>query len=169
MLRAVIALLTILTLQGAAAASQRRAFVIDIAEYRELQGIVRPVGDARAVPDRLSQLGFTSELVLNVDGPTLQEVGTVTCVPTSTTRPVGIWKKSVASPSRPTALTALLNGTERHFLQCSAGRRGDGHVDVPALLIWGAQDASLGREQVQPTYAGPGAWNSSRGHTLADA
>jgi hypothetical protein len=37
MLRAVIALLIILTLQGAAAAqSQRRAFVIGIAEYREL-------------------------------------------------------------------------------------------------------------------------------------
>ena len=49
MLRAVIALLTILTLQsGAAAQSQRRAFVIGIAEYRELQAIVRPVGDARA-------------------------------------------------------------------------------------------------------------------------
>ena len=74
MLRAVIALLTILTLQGAAAAqTQRRAFVIGIAEYRELQGIVRPVGDARAVHDRLSQLGFTSELVVNADGPTLQD------------------------------------------------------------------------------------------------
>jgi uncharacterized protein len=74
MLRAVIALLTILTLHGAAAAqTQRRAFVIGIAEYRELQGIVRPVGDARAVHDRLSQLGFTSELMVNADGPTLQE------------------------------------------------------------------------------------------------
>jgi uncharacterized protein len=77
MLRAVIALLTILTLQsGAAAQSQRRAFVIGIAEYRELQGIVRPVGDARAVHDRLSQLGFTSELVVNADGPTLQDAFT---------------------------------------------------------------------------------------------
>src|SRR5215207_3849796 len=72
MLRAVIALLTILTLQGAAAAqAQRRAFVIGIADYRELQSIVRPVGDARAVHDRLSQLGFTSELVVNADGPAL--------------------------------------------------------------------------------------------------
>ena len=77
MLRAVIALLTILTLHGAAAAqTQRRAFVIGIAEYRELQGIVRPVGDARAVHDRLSQLGFTSELVVNADGPTLQDAFT---------------------------------------------------------------------------------------------
>jgi hypothetical protein len=77
MLRAVIALLTILTWHGAAAAqTQRRAFVIGIAEYRELQGIVRPVGDARAVHDRLSQLGFTSELVVNADGPTLQDAFT---------------------------------------------------------------------------------------------
>src|SRR5215204_3222021 len=74
MLRAVIALLTLLTLQGGAAAqTQRRAFVIGIGEYRELQDIVRPVGDARAVHDRLSQLGFTSELVVDADGPTLQD------------------------------------------------------------------------------------------------
>ena len=74
MLRAVIALLTVLMLQGAAAAqAQRRAIVIGIAEYRELQGIVRPVGDARAVHDRLSQLGFNSGLVVNADGPTLQD------------------------------------------------------------------------------------------------
>jgi len=31
------------------------------------------------------------------------------------------------------------------------GPRGDGHVDVPALLVWGAEDAFLGRELVQPT------------------
>ena len=74
MIRAVIALLTALVLQGSAAAqAQRRAIVIGIGEYRELQGIVRPVGDARAVHDRLSQLGFTSELVVNADGPTLQD------------------------------------------------------------------------------------------------
>jgi uncharacterized protein len=77
MLRAAIALLTLLTFQSAAAAqSQRRAFVIGIAEYRELQGIVRPIGDARAVHDRLSQLGFTSELVVNADGPALQDAFT---------------------------------------------------------------------------------------------
>src|SRR4051812_17473635 len=74
MLRAVIVLTAILTLQsGAAAQGQRRAFVIGIAEYRELQGIIRPVGDARAVHDRLSQLGFTSELMVNADSPTLQD------------------------------------------------------------------------------------------------
>jgi hypothetical protein len=46
---------------------------IGIAEYRELQGIVRPVGDARAVHDRLSQLDFSSELVVNADAPALQD------------------------------------------------------------------------------------------------
>jgi hypothetical protein len=74
MIRAVIALLTALMLQGSAAAqAQRRAIVIGIGEYRELQGIVRPVGDARAVHDRLSQLGFTAGLVVNADGPALQD------------------------------------------------------------------------------------------------
>ena len=74
MIRAVIALLTALMLQGSAAAqAQRRAIVIGIGEYRELQGIVRPVGDARAVHDRLSQLGFNAGLVVNVDGPALQD------------------------------------------------------------------------------------------------
>ena len=74
MIRAVIALLTALMLQGSAAAqAQRRAIVIGIGEYRELQGIVRPVDDARAVHDRLSQLGFTAGLVVNADGPALQD------------------------------------------------------------------------------------------------
>lgn len=74
MIRAIIALLTALMLQGSAAAqAQRRAIVIGIGEYRELQGIVRPVGDARAVHDRLSQLGFTAGLVVNADGPALQD------------------------------------------------------------------------------------------------
>jgi uncharacterized protein len=74
MIRAVIALLTALMLQGPAAAqAQRRAIVIGIGEYRELQGIVRPVGDAHTVHDRLSQLGFTAGLVLNADGPALQD------------------------------------------------------------------------------------------------
>ena len=69
MIRAIIALLTVLTLQGSAAAqAQRRAIVIGIGEYRELQGIVRPVGDARAVHDRLSQLGFTAGLWLTRTG-----------------------------------------------------------------------------------------------------
>jgi len=50
MLRAVIALLTILTLQGAAAAqSQRRAFVIGIAEYRELQSSVLTTNASRSL------------------------------------------------------------------------------------------------------------------------
>ena len=50
MIRAIIALLTALMLQGSAAAqAQRRAIVIGMGEYRELQGIVRPVDDARAV------------------------------------------------------------------------------------------------------------------------
>src|SRR5215468_12537451 len=39
--------------------------------------------------------GFTSGTKSN--GYTNSSVYTVTCVPTSTTRPVGIWKKSVAS------------------------------------------------------------------------
>src|SRR5829696_7936612 len=74
MIRAVIALLTALMLQGPAAAqAQRRAIVIGIGEYRELQGIVRPVGDAHTVHDRFSQLGFTAGLVLNADGPALQD------------------------------------------------------------------------------------------------
>src|SRR3954463_14428470 len=77
MIQAIISLLTALMLQGSAAAqAQRRAIVIGIGEYRELQGIVRPIGDARAVHDRLSQLGFTSELVVNADGPALQDAFT---------------------------------------------------------------------------------------------
>src|SRR5215213_3304021 len=53
MIRAVIALLTALMLQGSPAAqAQRRAIVIGIGEYREVQSIVRPIGDARAVHAR---------------------------------------------------------------------------------------------------------------------
>jgi uncharacterized caspase-like protein len=73
--RALIALLSLLMLHGTAAAQgQRRlAFVVGIEDYRDLRGIVRPVSDARAVHDRLSQLGFTSELVVNLDGRALEE------------------------------------------------------------------------------------------------
>src|SRR5215217_8575289 len=76
--RALIALFSLLMLHGTPAAQgQRRlAFVVGIEDYRDLQGIVRPVGDARAVHDRLSQLGFASELVVNADGPTLQDAFT---------------------------------------------------------------------------------------------
>jgi len=77
MLRAAIALLSLLTLLGPAAAQgQRRlALVIAIAEYAELRGAGRPVGDARAIHERLSQLAFSSELVLNVDERTLDDAG----------------------------------------------------------------------------------------------
>ncbi len=73
--RALIALLSLLMLHGTAAAQgQRRlAFVVGIEDYRDLRGIVRPVSDARAVHDRLSLLGFTSELVVNLDGRALEE------------------------------------------------------------------------------------------------
>ena len=73
--RALIALLSLLMLHGTGAAQgQRRlAFVVGIEDYRDLRGIVRPVSDARAVHDRLSQLGFTSELVVNLDGRALEE------------------------------------------------------------------------------------------------
>ena len=73
--RALIALFSLLMLHGTAAAQgQRRlAFVVGIEDYRDLRGIVRPVSDARAVHDRLSQLGFTSELVVNLDGRALEE------------------------------------------------------------------------------------------------
>jgi len=59
-LRVVTALLGLVPLTATAAAQNGRhvALVVGIGEYRELRGIVRPAGDARAVHDRLSRLGF---------------------------------------------------------------------------------------------------------------
>ncbi len=75
MLRAFTALVSLLLLLGTAAAQSGRhvALVVGIGEYRELRGIVRPAGDARAVHDRLTQLGFASELVVEPDGRALDE------------------------------------------------------------------------------------------------
>lgn len=75
MLRAVFALLFALTWIGIgeAQAQRRVALVIGAAEYRELPGIVRSAGDARAVKEALETLGFVADLVLDPDGRALDD------------------------------------------------------------------------------------------------
>ncbi len=75
MLRAALAVLVALLALGAspAEAQRRAALVIGIAEYRNLPGLVRPTGDARAVRDALAYTGFEAELVLDPDGQALRE------------------------------------------------------------------------------------------------
>src|SRR5215207_7796100 len=48
--------------------------------------------------------------------------------------------------SQPGALTAMLNWYRAALPMMLRGSRGDEHVELPALLIWGARDAFLGRE-----------------------
>jgi pimeloyl-ACP methyl ester carboxylesterase len=53
--------------------------------------------------------------------------------------------------SQPGALTAMLNWYRAALPMMLSRTRSDGHVEIRALLIWGAQDAFLGRELVEPT------------------
>lgn len=58
---------------GPAQAERRRALVVGVAEYRELPGIVRSSGDARAVHDALTRIGFEADLLLDADGRALDD------------------------------------------------------------------------------------------------
>ena len=57
----------------AAHAERRRALVVGIAEYRELPGILRSSGDARAVSESLTQIGFEADLLLEADARVLDD------------------------------------------------------------------------------------------------
>lgn len=73
MLRAVLALVALLTVGLAPASAQRRAaLVIGVSNYQNLRGIVRPTGDARAVHEAFVTLGLESSLVLDADTRTLE-------------------------------------------------------------------------------------------------
>lgn len=69
MLRAAyLVVIAVLALTASPAAAQRRlALVIGISEYQHLRSMVRPAGDARAVHDALTRLGFQSNLVLDAN------------------------------------------------------------------------------------------------------
>jgi hypothetical protein len=54
-------------------AERRRALVVGIAEYRDLQAIVRSASDARAVSETLTQIGFDADLALEVDARALDD------------------------------------------------------------------------------------------------
>ena len=56
-----------------------------------------------------------------------------------------------AAWSQPGALTAMLNWYRAAMPMLVGRARPEARVDVPALLVWGTQDAFLGRELVQPT------------------
>jgi epoxide hydrolase 4 len=53
--------------------------------------------------------------------------------------------------SQPGALTGMLNWYRAALPTMLSGPRGGVQVEIPALLVWGARDAFLGRELVQPT------------------
>ena len=65
MLRAAFVFLALAAMGLSPAAAQRRvSLVIGISEYQALRSMVRPAGDARAVHEALTRLGFESDLVL---------------------------------------------------------------------------------------------------------
>lgn len=75
MLRAALALALAFAWLGvdAASAQRRLALVIGVTEYRELPRVVRSAGDARAVRDALTGIGFAADLALDPDAGALDE------------------------------------------------------------------------------------------------
>ena len=74
------------------------------------------------LPTTLGRPAAAAEMQISYARPRSRPRGqTVTCVPTSTTRPVGIWKKSVALLAD---LASPMNNRSCHsgMLDCAAGR-----------------------------------------------
>ena len=71
--RAVVLALALLAATAAAAQAERRlALVIGIADYQDLQSLVKPSADAPAIEGALARIGFETQEVVEADGRRLE-------------------------------------------------------------------------------------------------